>query len=85
MPNVLDGLTGEFVYGNDYYQELALLALPAALEGNDLSGPVQPGGLSIVWYGRLAARNLAIGTCGRHLGQSKSYKHINRICLHVRV
>jgi uncharacterized protein (DUF608 family) len=44
-PIVVRGDTGERIYGNDYYQNLVLWALPAALAGNDLAGPCRPGGL----------------------------------------
>jgi uncharacterized protein (DUF608 family) len=37
--------TGERAFGNDYYQNMMLWSLPAALEGADLSAPCQPGGL----------------------------------------
>jgi hypothetical protein len=42
---VLRGDTGERIYGNDYYQNLMLWALPAALAGEDLAAPCAPGGL----------------------------------------
>ena len=45
QPNIIDGMTGRARFGNDYYQNLVLWALPAALERQDLSGPCQPGGL----------------------------------------
>jgi uncharacterized protein (DUF608 family) len=37
--------TGERLWGNDYYQNLMLWSLPAALEGGNLTGPCKPGGL----------------------------------------
>ena len=37
--------TGERIWGNDYYQNLMLWALPAALLGQDLAGPCKLGGL----------------------------------------
>jgi len=37
--------TGEIVYGNDYYTNMVLWMLLAAMEGKDISGPTQPGGL----------------------------------------
>jgi len=47
QPNILrgDADTGDRLYGSDYYQNMMLWALPAALEGKDLHGPVLPGGL----------------------------------------
>ena len=40
-----EGDTGERSYGTDYYQNLCLWAVPAALAGEDVSGPSKPGGL----------------------------------------
>ncbi len=37
--------TGERTFGNDYYQDMMLWSLPAALDGEDLSAPAKPGGL----------------------------------------
>jgi uncharacterized protein (DUF608 family) len=37
--------TGERIYGNDYYQNMVLWFLPAAICGQDLAGPCKPGGL----------------------------------------
>ncbi len=45
QPNLLRGDTGEVVYGGDYYQNMMLWALVAALKGQDVSGPVTAGGL----------------------------------------
>ena len=45
IPILFDGDTGEIIWGSDYYQNLMLWALPAALEGQDLAGPCKPGGL----------------------------------------
>ena len=47
LPNIMRGDvdTGERTFGNDYYQDMMLWSLPAALEGQDLSAPVKPGGL----------------------------------------
>jgi len=47
MPNIMrgDADTGERTYGHDYYQDMMLWSLPAALEGKDLGAPVKPGGL----------------------------------------
>ncbi len=38
-----EGDTGERSYGTDYYQNLCLWAVPAALAGEDVSGPAGPG------------------------------------------
>jgi uncharacterized protein (DUF608 family) len=47
MPNIMRGDvdTGERTYGNDYYQDMMLWSLPAALTGTDFGGPAKPGGL----------------------------------------
>jgi len=45
QPNIIRGDTGDRVYGGDYYQNMLLWTLPAAIEGTDLSGPCRPGGL----------------------------------------
>lgn len=47
MPNIMRGDvdTGERTFGNDYYQDMMLWSLPAALEGQDVSAPTRPGGL----------------------------------------
>jgi len=47
LPNIMRGDvdTGERTFGNDYYQDMMLWSLPAALAGEDLSAPVKPGGL----------------------------------------
>jgi uncharacterized protein (DUF608 family) len=37
--------TGERSYGTDYYQNMCLWDVPAALKGEDMSGPSKPGGL----------------------------------------
>jgi uncharacterized protein (DUF608 family) len=37
QPNMVNGATGERIYGSDYYQNLMLWALPAAIEGIDLA------------------------------------------------
>lgn len=44
-PNIVNGRTGEVKFGNDYYQNLMLWSLPAALGGKDVSGPCRSGGL----------------------------------------
>jgi hypothetical protein len=53
---MLYGDTGERTFGTDYYQNMMLWALPAALAGTDLRGPCAPGGL--------VARLLAAGEAG---------------------
>jgi len=47
MPNIMRGDedTGERTFGNDYYQDMMLWSLPAALSGDDFSGPCAPGGI----------------------------------------
>lgn len=47
MPNIMRGDvdTGERTFGNDYYQDMMLWSLPAALDGQDVSAPAKPGGL----------------------------------------
>jgi len=47
MPNIMRGDvdTGERSYGNDYYQDMMLWSLPAALEGKDFGAPARKGGL----------------------------------------
>ena len=47
QPNFFQGDkdTGRRVFGNDYYQNMMLWSLPAALLGEDLSGPCKDGGL----------------------------------------
>ena len=45
QPNLIRGDTGEVIYGGDYYQNMLLWALPAALTQQDLSGPSKPTGL----------------------------------------
>lgn len=46
-PNIMRGDkdTGESVYGHDYYQDMMLWSLPAAMAGEPMQGPVKPGGL----------------------------------------
>ena len=47
MPNIMRGDvdTGERTYGDDYYQDMMLWSLPAALAGCDFGAPAEPGGL----------------------------------------
>ncbi len=56
QPNLVNGATGERIYGSDYYQNLMLWALPAAIEGKDLTQATAAGGLvdRIIKAGRQA-------------------------------
>ena len=47
VPNIMRGDvdTGERVFGNDYYQDLMLWSLPAAIAGQDFAAPTKSGGL----------------------------------------
>jgi hypothetical protein len=45
-PNMVRGTSGDRLYGSDYYQNLMLWAIPAAMAGENLGGPCQPGGLA---------------------------------------
>lgn len=45
MPNLIRCDTGARTYGADYYQNMILWGLPAALAGQNLAGPCQSGGL----------------------------------------
>jgi uncharacterized protein (DUF608 family) len=45
LPNIVRGDTGERVYGTDYYQDMMLWALPAALAGQTVADARRPGGL----------------------------------------
>jgi uncharacterized protein (DUF608 family) len=45
QPCIVQAATGDRISGYDYYQNMMLWSLPAALEGKDLSGPSAPGGL----------------------------------------
>jgi uncharacterized protein (DUF608 family) len=47
MPNIMRGDvdTGERTFGNDYYQDLMLWSLPAALAGQDFAAPAKANGL----------------------------------------
>jgi len=40
-----DADTGQRAFGADYYQNMMLWAVPAALQDQDLTGPMQAGGL----------------------------------------
>ena len=46
-PNTVrgDADTGQRAFGADYYQNMMLWAAPAALQNEDLTGPMQAGGL----------------------------------------
>lgn len=45
QPCIVQAATGDRISGYDYYQNMMLWSLPAALEGKDLSGPSASGGL----------------------------------------
>ena len=45
LPNMVRGDTGERVFGTDYYQNMMLWALPAAVAGQDLKTSCQPNSL----------------------------------------
>lgn len=45
QPNIINGMTGGMRFGHDYYQNLMLWSVPAAVVGQDLSGPCRSGGL----------------------------------------
>lgn len=47
MPNIMRGDvdTGERTFGNDYYQDMMLWSLPAAMAGGHFGAPAEPGGL----------------------------------------
>ncbi len=44
-PNMVRCDTGERYYGTDYFQNMILWGVPAALEGKNLTAPCRPGGL----------------------------------------
>ncbi|MCL5670963.1 MAG: GH116 family glycosyl-hydrolase [Acidobacteria bacterium] len=45
QPNVVSGDTGKRIYGSDYYQNMILWSLPAALAGHDVRQACAPGSL----------------------------------------
>jgi uncharacterized protein (DUF608 family) len=45
FPLVWEVDSGKRVYGSDYYQNMMLWSVPAAIVGQDLAGPCKPGGL----------------------------------------
>jgi uncharacterized protein (DUF608 family) len=45
QPCIVQAATGERISGYDYYQNLMLWSVPAAVEGKDLHGPCAPGGV----------------------------------------
>jgi uncharacterized protein (DUF608 family) len=45
FPLVWEVDSGHRIYGSDYYQNMMLWSVPAAMAGQDLSGPCKPGGL----------------------------------------
>ena len=58
MPNMIGGPedTTMRAFGADYYQDMMLWAMPAAIAGTDLGDPCKPGGLvdRIIKAGRKA-------------------------------
>jgi uncharacterized protein (DUF608 family) len=44
-PNMIHGDSGRRVFGTDYYQNMMLWALPAAINGQDLATSCREGGL----------------------------------------
>jgi len=57
LPNIVRGDTGERVFGTDYYQNMMLWAMPAALANESLGDSVAPGSLidRVIECGRAAA------------------------------
>ena len=45
MTNQIRADTGARTFGTDYYQDMMLWSMPAALEGKDLKGACDSGGL----------------------------------------
>jgi len=47
VPNIMrgDADTGERVFGTDYYQDMIMWSLPAAIQQKDIAWPMRPGGL----------------------------------------
>ena len=45
QPNIVRGNTGKRSFGADYYMNMMLWSLPAAIEGKSLEHPCRPGGL----------------------------------------
>jgi uncharacterized protein (DUF608 family) len=45
QPNLVNGATGERIYGSDYYQNLVLWVLTAAIEGKGVAQACAQGGL----------------------------------------
>jgi uncharacterized protein (DUF608 family) len=56
QPCIIEAATGERISGYDYYQNMMLWSLPAAIEGTNLQGPCSPGHLVdlIIKAGRAA-------------------------------
>ncbi|MBI4556958.1 MAG: hypothetical protein HY706_05185 [Candidatus Hydrogenedentes bacterium] len=72
MPNILRGDvdTGERTFGNDYYQDMMLWSLPAALEGKDLGVPAKPGGLVHRMLRAASAKQRAVSSVPKRLPSS---------------
>jgi hypothetical protein len=45
QPNLIRGNTGKRFFGADYYMNMMLWSLPAAMENKSLEAPCRPGGL----------------------------------------
>ena len=45
MPYIIRGDTGKRAFGSDYYQDMMLWSLPAAVEQKSLDAPCRDGGL----------------------------------------
>jgi hypothetical protein len=45
LPNIVRGDTGQRVFGTDYYQNMMLWAMPAAIAGQDIRASTAPGSL----------------------------------------
>jgi uncharacterized protein (DUF608 family) len=58
QPNIVNGSTGKRVYGSDYYQNMLLWSLPAAIEQKDLRHATAPGSLvdRVIRAGRSGSR-----------------------------
>lgn len=83
QPNIVNGSTGKRVYGSDYYQNMILWSLPAAIEQQDLAKACAPGSLveRVIAAGKQAQAgglfapaeqaNVIAGRHEREIGRSK--------------